>query len=324
MSGDEFQILTELRNTSSFHGTKTPPSASDIAEDFIEINDRIQMAVRNYIRSKSCVGLTSSKLSQDSVTLCQTFLPSYQAEDVQDWLEPFLHHATASIEQSLQVITMAAILRFVFYDEEGLFIRKDADQANSAGFKFFSRCRCLEHLFNIAVLTMYGAALPRVYVRFQRNADLEYLEERVAPNIPCLAAHLTQRLADILNDFRKPGYFFETDAPMLQPEIPDAPAMSQKILQDNVLDWRRAMEKAFSIALQLRLELTCSPHNYDYEFPKYGDKFDGASMELPAEERNYGKESRIWGCFRPLIRSWESCPGESTYRILTLAHVALI
>ena len=174
------------------------------------------------------------------------------------------------------------------------------------------------------MLIVCGAVLPTAYNRFQRIADLEYLDQRVAPKISSLAAHLTQRLADIFNDFRKPGYLFETDAPVLQSSLSDPAASSQKILQDNVLGWRGAMEKAFEEALQLRLDLTCSPYNYDYEFPKYGDRFDGTLMELPEGERTFAPESRTWGCFRPLIRCWVGIPGESPCRPLTLSRVILI
>ena len=145
VSQDEFKILTEFRNTLPHHGTKPPPSETDIANVFTQIDAHVGKAVQNYVRSKSCVGLTFSKLSHDSVTLCQTFLPSYQAEDVRYWLELFLDHERASTEQALKVIAMAAIFGFVFHDDEGTFVRRDADQANSAGLRFFSRCKCPQH-----------------------------------------------------------------------------------------------------------------------------------------------------------------------------------
>ena len=76
-------------------------------------------------------------------------------------------------------------------------------------------------------------------------------------------------------------------------------------------------------ALQLRLEIACSPYSYDYEYPKYSDAFDETTMEVSQEQARTQAGDAVWACVRPLIRSWDGAPQDGPCRILTRARVIL-
>ncbi|KAK4943496.1 hypothetical protein LTR10_016987 [Elasticomyces elasticus] len=258
------------------------PNHKDIARELNSVLQSLNQGIRHFREVHPLVKLTTTRLTDDSVTLSRELLrPSAEhIHQVERNLVALFADPAITMDLVFRAYGAVAVNDWIFNSFD--------DFVNPPDSQILSSVRQLDRgIYDQLKLTERTKHFDGVKVTFQQQAE-----------------KAERRLLDVFESLGGPPASF----PILAAESTAATGTHGDIEHRAVRHslWQAKVRSAFSQALNLRIKLARSPMGYEYNWPRIGHKYDTKYMKSVHDDKDQAEDeppASILLCLRPAIYS---------------------
>ncbi|ETI24611.1 hypothetical protein G647_03980 [Cladophialophora carrionii CBS 160.54] len=261
------------------HGKRflSPMSREDVSRELSHTWRLLIEGIKSFCKAQPIAHLTTAKLSRPTLELARTFTTGYRRPDVDECLNTLFGDPALNVPLILRAFAAAAITTWVFAD----FPSYRPPPTGSA------LAHCLK------VLAHFNSHAAR---DTEEAMEVEYFDNVIAPTLPQLAKQYRHDLFVGFSNLRVPleRHFY----PQENQNAENAPDFAFRKQQHS--DWAAHIEKAFLVALKLRLELAKSKSVWEFNFIRQGQKLeDNLMVPMVSKAEKPTPKNLVLQCLSP-------------------------